>query len=102
MGCPHRRRARHPRGPYRRVFSAAFNADASRVVTTSFDNTVRVWDATRGGLLAVLSGHARAVNGAVFSAEGSRIVTLRKMRLHAYGMQRRVLSSLRSQDIVAQ
>ena len=57
------------------VFGAAFNADATRVVTTSFDNTARVWDLTRGGPIARLSDHAAAVNGAAFGAEGSRIVT---------------------------
>ena len=37
--------------------SAAFSPDGSRVVTASYDNTARLWDAMTGAALATLSGH---------------------------------------------
>jgi WD40 repeat protein len=57
------------------VNSALFNSDGSRIVTASFDNTSRVWDARTGRMLALLSGHEDRVIIASFSANGSSIVT---------------------------
>src|SRR5262245_44115447 len=55
--------------------SAAFNRDGSRIVTTSADETARIWDAATGKEIAVLRGHRQRVNSAAFSSDGSRIVT---------------------------
>jgi len=57
------------------VCSAAYSPDGKRIVTTSRDRTVRVWDARTGIELAVLSGHDDLVNSAVFSPDGNRIVS---------------------------
>ena len=57
------------------VNRAAFSPDGSRIVTASFDNTARVWDAVTGVALAKLSGHTDRVYSAAFSPDGSRIVT---------------------------
>jgi hypothetical protein len=57
------------------VSGAAFSPDGSRVVTTSWDRTARVWDAKTGAAATTLSGHGFWVNGAAFSPDGSRIVT---------------------------
>jgi WD40 repeat protein len=52
------------------ILSARFNADASRVLTRSYDGTVRVWDAVTGREILVLrSGTAQ------FSPDGSRIIS---------------------------
>jgi WD40 repeat protein len=66
------------------VHSAAFSRDGSRIVTASFDNTARIWDAATTAEIAV-RGHDTAVNSAAghdgpvlsaaFSPDGSRIVT---------------------------
>jgi WD40 repeat protein len=55
--------------------SAAFSPDGSRVVTASFDNTARLWDARTGAALATLSGHRAEVFSALFSPDGNRVVT---------------------------
>ncbi len=56
------------------VYSAKFSPDGQRIVTASFDSTVRVWDLS-GQLLAELQGHQNYVRSANFSPDGQRIVT---------------------------
>jgi TPR repeat protein/Tol biopolymer transport system component len=57
------------------VESAAYSPDGDRIVTASYDKTVRIWDARVGARLAVLAGHGNLVNSAVYSPDGDRIVT---------------------------
>src|SRR5262249_5096603 len=57
------------------VNTADFSPDGSRIVTASFDNTARIWDAATAREIAVLRGHDRMVRSAAFSPDGSRIVT---------------------------
>jgi energy-coupling factor transporter ATP-binding protein EcfA2 len=57
------------------VSSAAFSPDGSRIVTASWDNTARIWDAASAREIAVLRGHENWVSSAAFSPDGSRIVT---------------------------
>ena len=57
------------------VTSAAFSPDGSRIVTASWDNTARIWDAATAKEIAVLRGHDYCVSSAAFSPDGSRIVT---------------------------
>ena len=57
------------------IWSAAFSADGTRVVTGSADRTGRVWDAWTGAGLVVLQGHASTVWSAAFGPDGSRVVT---------------------------
>ena len=56
------------------LVSAWFRADGSRIVTASMDKTARVWDARTGERLAELD-HTDFVFSAVFSPDGSRVVT---------------------------
>ncbi len=58
--------------------SAAFSPDGTRIVTSSWDNYIRVWDATKSDQkkpLFTLWAHSGAVFSAVFSPDGTRIVT---------------------------
>ena len=46
-----------------------------RVVTASWDNTARLWDAATGTEIAVLKAHEEWVWSAAFSPDGRRVVT---------------------------
>ena len=63
------------RGHERTVWSAAFSPFGDRIVTSSEDETARIWDATTGAEIATLRGHGGAVQSAAFSPDGARIVT---------------------------
>ena len=58
-----------------RVRTAAFSPDGRRIVTASYDNTARIWDAATGHQIMLLSGHVDGVRSAAFSPDGRRIVT---------------------------
>jgi WD40 repeat protein len=57
------------------VRSVAFSSDGSRIVSGSYDCTVRIWDAALGVVLHTLGGHTDSVRSAAFSSDGSRIVS---------------------------
>ena len=58
------------------VRSVSFSPDGSRIVSGSYDNTVRVWDAVSGEcVLGPLEGHTGSVRSVSFSPDGSRIVS---------------------------
>ena len=54
------------------VQSVAFSPDGSRIVSGSWDNTVRVWDATSEEELKSLAGHTNSVQ----SVDGSHIFSV--------------------------
>jgi WD40 repeat protein len=55
--------------------SAAFSPDGTRIVTTSWDNTAKVWDASTGAELLTFKGHTNQVMWAAWSPDGSRVLT---------------------------
>ena len=57
------------------AFDAVFSPDGQRVLTASWDNTARLWDAATGAELLVLKGHEGPVTSAVFSPDGRRVLT---------------------------
>ncbi|KAL4081514.1 WD40-repeat-containing domain protein [Scleroderma yunnanense] len=63
-------------GHTNKVCSLAFSHDGTRIVSSSNDKTVRVWDADRGVQIgSPLEGHTGWVKSAVFSPDGTRIVS---------------------------
>jgi WD40 repeat protein/tRNA A-37 threonylcarbamoyl transferase component Bud32 len=61
----------HTRG----VSSVAFSLNGQRIVSGSFDNTIKVWDATSGDQFLTLKGHTSGVTSVAFNRDGRRIVS---------------------------
>ncbi|KIM20243.1 hypothetical protein M408DRAFT_308850 [Serendipita vermifera MAFF 305830] len=58
------------------ITSVAFSPDNRLVVSGSWDNTVRIWDAETGELVTQpLEGHKDCVNSVAFSPDGRRVVS---------------------------
>ena len=57
------------------VYSVAFSHDSTRLASVSFDNTVKVWDASSGECLRTLQGHSRSVTSVAFSHDLTRLAS---------------------------
>jgi hypothetical protein len=57
------------------VSSRQFSPDGQRVVTASYDNTARLWDAATGKPIGEPMKHESSVMSAQFSPDGQRVVT---------------------------
>ena len=57
------------------IRSVLFSREGRRLVTTSSDNTARVWDSGTGKLMLTLTGHTGPVLTASFSPDGAVIRT---------------------------
>jgi WD40 repeat protein len=70
--------ARHVGGSKPRVNSVVFNGDGSRLLSTSDDNTAKIWDVHTGELLLSFEQHENIVVHGAFSPDGHRVVTASK------------------------
>jgi WD40 repeat protein len=57
------------------VGSVVFSPDDTRILTSSSDQTARIWDASTGRPLQVLRGHTGQLWSAEFSPDGRRVLT---------------------------
>jgi len=64
-----------PVGHTDKINSFSFSPDGKKILTTSQDSTVKLWDAFSGALLTDLKGHTSVVTSAHYSPDGKRIVT---------------------------
>ncbi|RRC95318.1 WD40 repeat domain-containing protein, partial [Schaalia canis] len=55
--------------------SGAYSPDGTTILTTSRDNTARIWDATTGQTLHTLTGHTNTVTSGAYSPDGTTILT---------------------------
>ena len=55
--------------------SDAWSPDGRRIVTGSFDKSVRGWDGESGQCVATLQGHSDWVKAVAWSPDGRRIVS---------------------------
>ena len=53
----------------------AFSPDGMRIVSASWDGTVKVWDVSSGKEILTLKGHTSGVNGVAFSPDGKQIAS---------------------------
>jgi hypothetical protein len=63
------------RGHTAGVLAVAFSPDGTGVLTGSWDNTARLWDAATGKAVATLAGHGDRVLAVAFSPDGTRVLT---------------------------
>jgi WD40 repeat protein len=52
-----------------------WSPDGQRILSASWDKTLRIWDARSGHCLATLSGHQAPVMGCAWSPDGQRILS---------------------------
>lgn len=59
----------------RKVENVTFSPDGRWIASGSYDDTAALWDARTGRRVGVFAGHEDSVNSAVFSSDGSLLVT---------------------------
>ena len=57
------------------VEAVAVFPDGKRVVSGSYNGTVKIWDADSGAELCTMSGHRRGVTAVAVFADGTRVVS---------------------------
>ncbi len=57
------------------VISAVYSPDGKKILSASWDNTIKEWDADKGQCLKTLVGHEDWVESAVYSPDGKKILS---------------------------
>ncbi|EUB98257.1 WD-40 repeat-containing protein [Rhizobium sp. CF080] len=64
------------RGHQGPIWSLAFSPHGDRIVSGSYDQTARIWNAATGDQIALLAGHKQPVRDVAFSDNGDKILTI--------------------------
>jgi WD40 repeat protein len=55
--------------------AVGWSPNGSRVVSSSVDGTMRMWDTCKGAQALVLRGHGGAIDAVGWSSDGSRVIS---------------------------
>jgi WD40 repeat protein len=57
------------------IYSVAFSPNGKQIVSSSIDNTIKLWDTETGKEIRTFSGHSSGVRSVMFSPDGKTIVS---------------------------
>ncbi len=64
-----------PQGHTDVVSSAVYSGDGKKILSASYDNTIKEWDAGTGECVKTLAGHTDVVWSAVYSGDGKKVLS---------------------------
>jgi len=80
IGCCIATLSRH----YSVVNACAYSPDGSRIVSASYDKTLKIWDADHGKLLNTLTGAFSEIHDCAYSPDGRHITSTSGQKLQVY------------------
>ena len=57
------------------VYSVAYSPDGTKIISSSDDETIKIWGANTGQCLKTLEGHSWEVDSVAYSPDGTKIIS---------------------------
>ena len=57
------------------VYSVAYSPDGTKIISGSYDKTIKIWNTNTGQCLKTLEGHLYFVNSVAYSPDGTKIIS---------------------------